>query len=334
MKGMRWFTLLAVAGCALFVISGSAVGAAGSDKPIASDSTAVAGTLVFSNTGVKAGVAVGAPTTAIVPGDKVAPGEVGTDAPKLYQIRSATYANPTGGQTHGTVFCPSGTVAWGGGGFGSSTSLFQNINSSYPIVSGGLSIGWAVDMNNASGSASSFTVYAVCAKKPRNGYGIFAASFTDSAFSQTHGSVACGLGSNSRVGRPLGGGAFGSSASTSQNINSSYPFGAVGGGWAVDENNATSFTLSHTVYVVCGRRRGWTHVVGSAVTQSAFSQTFAGASCPFGSNVVGGGGFSSSASTAVNMNSTYPFSSTGWGVYENNNTSGNPSITAHAICVT
>lgn len=328
MKGMRKLALFTVAGIAL-IVSSTAAGAGGPGKAASVTADSV-GTPVADNTAsiAKAGAVGGFPTMDL--SGKAALADLLPTAPRFYTIvNSGFLSNPSGSQSGGSVFCASGRVAWGGGGFGSSTSLAQNINSSYPIVSGGLSIGWHVDMNNG-GPSSSFVVYAVCAKQPRNGYVVAAATFSNPP-GQTFTSVGCPVGSNSRVGKSLGGGSFGSSASLSQNINSTYPVGT--SGWHTDMNNATSSTLSTTVYVVCGKRKGLMHVVGAAVSNPSGSQTFASVGCPAGLVTTGGGGFSSSVSTAVNMNSTYPPSSTAWAVFENNASAGAASITPHAICV-
>jgi hypothetical protein len=72
--------------------------------------------------------------------------------------QSAPIPNPAGVQTHGSVACAAGQKVTGGGAFSSSGSTSVNINSSYPVGNST----WAVDMNNASGGAATFTVYAIC----------------------------------------------------------------------------------------------------------------------------------------------------------------------------
>jgi hypothetical protein len=74
-------------------------------------------------------------------------------------VAVATFTNQPGAQSFGSVICPAGATATGGGVFGSS-GLQQSVNSSYPFGTAG----WAAYMNNTSGSiVASFTVYAVCA---------------------------------------------------------------------------------------------------------------------------------------------------------------------------
>jgi hypothetical protein len=74
-------------------------------------------------------------------------------------VVAASVSNPNGAQSFGTAQCPAGSLRTGGGVFGSSgfAGGQQSINSSYPSGNG-----WAAYMNNATGSNSSFTVYAVC----------------------------------------------------------------------------------------------------------------------------------------------------------------------------
>ena len=81
-------------------------------------------------------------------------------------VVSASVSNPATSQNTGTgtVTCPAGTFVVGGGAFGSSGGQQQAINTSIPIESGGSPApnAWRVDMNNASASAFTFNVYAIC----------------------------------------------------------------------------------------------------------------------------------------------------------------------------
>jgi hypothetical protein len=83
-----------------------------------------------------------------------------------YQYISDTFTNGAGQQNFGSVTCPAGRNATGGGVFGFS-GLQQSVNSSYPIDSAAdldsaPNNGWAAYVNNNSGFATSFTVYAIC----------------------------------------------------------------------------------------------------------------------------------------------------------------------------
>jgi hypothetical protein len=71
-------------------------------------------------------------------------------------VSAATFTNPGGTQSFGSVQCPVGSLRTGGGVFGSS-GLQQSVNSSYPSGNG-----WAAYMNNTASFTASLTVYAVC----------------------------------------------------------------------------------------------------------------------------------------------------------------------------
>jgi len=63
------------------------------------------------------------------------------------------------------------------------------------------------------------------------------------------------------------------------------------------------------------------------------AQDFVGQECPTGKVPTGGGIYSSSSSTLVNVNATYPNPGfTGWGAYENNASGVEGTIYAYAIC--
>jgi hypothetical protein len=73
---------------------------------------------------------------------------------------SSPFANPNGAQDVGNANCPSGENALGGGAFGTAVATGQYITTSEPANSG---TSWLVAMSNTTGSAQTFTVYAVCA---------------------------------------------------------------------------------------------------------------------------------------------------------------------------
>jgi len=89
---------------------------------------------------------------------------VAASLPGAKYVVSASVSNPATSQNTGTVTCPAGTFVVRGGAFGSSGGQQQAINTSIPIESGGSPApnAWRVDMNNASASAFTFNVYAIC----------------------------------------------------------------------------------------------------------------------------------------------------------------------------
>jgi len=80
-------------------------------------------------------------------------------------VTSASIPNPAGAQSNGRADCPAGQSLTGGGVFGAGFQQ-QNVNSSYPIDGPDADTvpddSWEAFVNNNSGSASTFTVYAIC----------------------------------------------------------------------------------------------------------------------------------------------------------------------------
>lgn len=232
-------------------------------------------------------------------------------------VNSGPLASPAGVQAHGSATCPSGKVPFGGGVFISSGSTAANINSSYPTAAG-----WNGDVNNASGAATTFTVYAVCGKKPKKYVQVTGNVATVTPGAQTSVTATCS------AGKPLGGGFFSNTTSTAANANSSIP---TTNGWRADANNASGASELVTAYVVCGKVGNYAQHVGTSVPNGAGAQTAAAVLCGGQAVPVGGGGFSSSGSTAVSMNSTYPIAG-GWQTYENNATASPATVTSYVVC--
>jgi hypothetical protein len=144
------------------------------------------------------------------------------------------------------------------------------------------------------------------------------------AHKQSGGSLACPTG---KV--PLGGGALVSSSDLNANINSSFPSGA---SWLVDVNNGSSFATTFRVFVICAKQPNLYQVITTApVTAPAGIQGHAIAACPTGTVVFGGGGFSFSGLTTVNLNSTFD-AANGWRTDMNNASTSPSSFESLAIC--
>jgi hypothetical protein len=246
-------------------------------------------------------------------------------------VISAIMTASNGVQTFGTVACPatSGGVTrspQSGGVLVTSSSLGANIDATYPDVD---RVSWDVYVHNNSGTDTSFRVYAVCAK-PRTGYAqISSASFTDPAGGQASGVALCPSGT-----KILGGGAVIVTGSLLANINSSFPSGT--NAWRVDANNGSPTSTTFNVYAVCsnyGARKNYGVHIGAAVDNPPGTETAAPISCPAGQSSLGGGVVSSSFSTAVNINSTFPLTG-GWANDVNNGTTSDASIIPYVICAT
>jgi hypothetical protein len=298
-------------------------------KPGPAAVIATPGVMLDNAGSLKQGVPLAKPATRLfgkVPQSLVQPALAG------YAVASAEFVSPAGSQVYGSVPCPTGKVAFGGGVLGNSFGLQQNVNSSFPFLGNGVATGWAGYVNNADSADSTFIVYAVCAKKPAN-YAVVTASFDNPTGTQTSGSVACPIASTGVQMKPFGGGGIGSSSGLTQNINTSIPVKS-GRSWRVDMNNATGSDALLTVSVVCGLKSGWTVVKGGTFANPANSQSGEGVSCTTGLTSIGGGLYSNSGSTAVNLNGTYPDTGSSWLGYENNASGTSASITPYVVCLT
>lgn len=83
---------------------------------------------------------------------------------KVSYITSRSFDIEPGEQVGGFATCPSGQIAVGGGGYGSSANPAQNMDASEPRKGSGSSVPneWAAFFNNGTGTPDSFIVYAVC----------------------------------------------------------------------------------------------------------------------------------------------------------------------------
>jgi hypothetical protein len=161
---------------------------------------------------------------------------------------------------------------------------------------------------------------------PPPGYALASSGdITAPAGAQTDGTATCPSGTV-----PFGGGAFVSSSSLSVNINSSIPFENT---WEVWVNNGSASSTFFDVYVTCGTQPAKYAVVQSTdVANPSGSQSGAYAGCTTrGTVLLGGGGFSFSGDTSVNLNTSEP---TGyfWFTNTNNASSSNSTSVAYAVC--
>jgi hypothetical protein len=278
---------------------------------------------------VAAGLAAGG--VAAADAGKTAPGispavaapRSGSGPPKHYAVvNSGDLSAPAGTQSAGQVRCPAGTVPYGGGAFVSSGSLAASINTSVPTGTG-----WAADVNNGSGVATTFVVYAVCAKQPRR----YQLSFTD-ALTNPAGQLSTGYASCPAHTVALGGGASSSTSSLSVNIEATIPSSTTNRDWFSVMNNASSHDATWRVVAVCGNKpKGYLHQIGAVTPNPAGAQTRAVVSCPPPTVPISGGGDTSAGAVLINLNSTNPISG-GWAIYENNAEDFDESIKAEVVC--
>ena len=332
-KWLGAIAVLATAVSAALVSTGALDAAAGKAGPGVAVN-AVQGTQVLSTAApLKPGATVGTPTG--IPDSKVG-GLVGSlpaskpSGPSGWTIVWNTgLSNPNGSQSYGSVACPGGTVAWGGGILGSSSGTGQDVNASWPVVNGGLATGWQGYVNNATGGSDTFAVAAICAAQPKL-YSVQSVSSTNIAGAQNSVTVLC-----PKHTVALGGGGFGSGGfSNAQNINTTEP---VKGGWRIDMNNAGASDKSFESWVICGKASGVKNTASNpSVSNPNGAQSSVDAPCKKGTADTGGGVHSSSSNTHVNLNGTEPLTPQPpytWRAYEDNTSGTSDSITGYSVCV-
>jgi hypothetical protein len=262
--------------------------------------------------------AAGAASSAKLGGSAV----ISNSLPAGYSIATSSPFTATNGfQSRGTVTCPGTLKPVGGGAATPSTSTLVNMNSSFPVSKHS----WAVDINNTSGTDTTFTVYAVCIKRGSLAFTVNTAVFSVGANAQSSGTTSC------PSGVVVGGGVLSSSGSPSVNINTLIPAGTTG--WRADMNNATASATNFTVYAICRNTKpgGYSVQIGTPVDNPSGAQTEVIVACPGNSVPLSGGVFSSSGKTAVNLNESIPSGQT-WLGYENNASAGDAAATPYAVC--
>jgi len=212
-------------------------------------------------------------------------------APKGYVIvNSGALDDPAGQWTFGRTYCPAGTVVWGGG-VTASGGLEQTLNSSFPSTSGPPA--WEVYINNAESSDESFTVYAVCAKKPKK-YVIEEGPAASPAGDQTPVSATCPA--QTVV---LGGGTYVNALGPLFGINSSFP---AGNQWISDINNSSGVTVTVATDAICGKRpKHYAVVSGGTSDNPPGANSPDSASCPAKTSILSAGVISSASETSVNV---------------------------------
>src|SRR5579862_472027 len=143
------------------------------------------------------GAAAGAPTkspSAAATVALAAPGKTspavtlaaGAKLPKGYTVvSSGVMSSPVGTQVRGTATCPFPLVPLGGGVFIQSLSTLASVNSSFPT-----STGWVGDVNNGSDAATTFSVSAICAQRPK-AYAIVEGDTVSNPAGEATASVQC-----------------------------------------------------------------------------------------------------------------------------------------------
>jgi hypothetical protein len=177
------------------------------------------------------------------------------------------------------------------------------------------------------GAASAYaSAPAAPARSAPAGYRILSKLFPAPAGAESGGSVRC---PKSLV--PIGGSVFASSSPDLRvNVSASFPFGPVWGG-TVKNSSAVATTFSVTA--ICATRpQGYRVVTSAVVPNPPNTLSQATVKCPVGTMPLSGGGETSSSSTDVNMNSTFP-SGRSWVLKEDNfGAATDSTIAALAVC--
>jgi hypothetical protein len=238
-----------------------------------------------------------------------------------FQIVSSSWTAANGIQTSGSVTCPGAEVPAGGGVQVSSTSIFANVNSSYPLRHG-----WTAAVNNTSGADTSATVYASCINK-KPSYEVATTTIDNPSGSPTQGSAACKDGRHA-----LGGGSSSSSSSTEVNVAGSY---AAGKNYMAIMNNASISDDSLTVYAICEQLRKDYAMISTSLDAPPESQTSGSFQYCVGTTDEVSGGYDPSfqPSTSANVNSMYPVTRNDWVIRINNASESDSGGYMSVICV-
>jgi hypothetical protein len=188
-----------------------------------------------------------------------------------------------------------------------------------------LAVFGAVLVTAASAAIASASAPSAPARSKPAGYTTVTKSFPATAGAESGGATPCPKGTV-----PIGGGVFvNTSPDLRVNVSASAPFGPF---WAGDVKNSSTVDSTFRVTAICAKRpKGYRQVESRSIANPAGTQSKAAATCPTGTMPLGGGGFTSSASTDINMNGTAPKGRT-WIVRENNASMTDATIGAVAVC--
>jgi hypothetical protein len=236
------------------------------------------------------------------------------------QVVGPTTAIGAGLQVRATVACPVGKVPAGGGGVIASSDLRANINSSFPTVNG-----WAIDVNNGSGAATTASARVTCIIQPRK-YVQISVGDLNVAGIETDATAFCPIGTV-----VLGGGAESNAVDQRVNLNSSFPLSG-GNGWRTSMNNGSPSDQFVTTFAICAKQPlGYAVAQGVNVRNLAGAESSAFASCAGNAVPLGGGPASFADDLHVNINSLRP-EAHGWTSFENNASPFAAPLSTRVVC--
>ena len=207
---------------------------------------------------------------------------------------------PNGLQSEGYVLCPTGTVVLGGGE-DLAGGLGGTVNSSWP----GSSTSWDAQVDNSTGSAFTFDVWAVCANQPK-GYLIVNSTASNPPGTESAAGVTCPTGVGLKV---LGGGGWSNVGSVDVNMSSSWPVTTTKpttASWRVEENNTSTFAATVEAFAICGKEPGYVISKGKAAPIGIGARGEGVAACPATLVPMGGGPRDKNGSVFANINSSQP----------------------------
>jgi hypothetical protein len=249
------------------------------------------------------------------------------DAPVGYTIRSGRpVQSPANSITRASVSCPGHgrDVLLGGGVFVLSVDPLVRLIDSYP----GATPRWLVRVDNGSDTATSYTVYAVCADQS-------AASFVRSGNSWGFDALSHRVTSANLNNCPGGvnlmvNGLHTLTTDDAMTLHGSRP--TPGPGWRISVNSSLGHSYGVEVWELCVVLRGVEpHLVtGPPVQNPPLTQSSAAVTCDTGVPLAGGIGADSS-SPHVSVSSSGPIPG-GWRATEDNESLHLDTITAYVLC--
>jgi hypothetical protein len=277
--------------------------------------------------GIACTVLVLAPATAAAAATGPPAARVTTHAPPGYITESTSGISlPNDAAESGEAKCPKDTVVLSGGAYIASASVQTGINASGP-ASGTI---WEAVANNFSGAATTFNVYAVCAKQPK-GYEQLSGSIDiNPAGDQDSETQNCPTGDVI-----FGGGVFDDDPLFSVGMTSSYP--STSASWTATVSNFSGQDSSFFAIAVCAKRPKHYAIPSTSASDPAGVQKGIIQNCATPAVALGGGNQSSNTTNLrIEIKATQPFpaSGAGWKSGENNDTSAGTTLTSYAICAT
>ena len=246
-------------------------------------------------------------------------------APPGYQrVISAPIPIPPGMfDSGGQVACPAGTVPWGGGaGFtGGIASTGENINTSAPTGNG-----WRGRFNNSSTRPDdNFRVDAICAKQPA-GYTTTFTTVDNPAGAKSAAIAVCPTGT-----RLLSGGTLSTADTVDVQLLSAWPLGPERFKSVMFNGSAADQRL--TTFAICGHKpAGYTITSATGTDTGGPGTDIAGAECPAGTSILGGGVHVTSPRPAVTLGFSDDDSGPQWLSEVLNDAPEPATATTYAIC--